>query len=204
MNKLVNYEVKQSNSEHKRGRPRSNKVSERILKATIELLFEEGLRKTTVDEISARAEVSKATIYKWWPNKNVVSIDAFLFKMEAEVKIPDTGSVREDFLQQLLSVMRFYKSPIGKVFTQLIAESQYDPHIATIFRERFLVSRQNAVQVMLQRGFDRNEIRNDIDSKIIIDLIYGPMIYRLLTGHAPLDDNLAKSIVDVVIKGIRV
>lgn len=51
MNKLVNYEVKQSNSEHKRGRPRNNKVSERILKATIELLFEEGLRKTTVDVV---------------------------------------------------------------------------------------------------------------------------------------------------------
>lgn len=192
------------NKEKRRGRPRSKKVEKDILEATVTLLFDKGLRKMTVDGIAEKAGVSKATIYKWWPNKSVLAVDAFLYKMESELKIPDTGSIYDDFSNYLKSVYQFYKSPIGKVFTQLITETQFHPDVKIIFRDHFLMSRRKAVQEMIQRGIARNEIRQDVDSDIILDLIFGPIIYRLLTGYAPLEEESAQTVVNIVIRGISV
>jgi len=74
------------------------------------------------------------------------------------------------------------------MFCQFIAEGQSDSGFLVQFRQRFLQSRRDAVRIMWQRGVERGEIRSEIDSEIVQDLIYGPMIFRLLTGHAPLND----------------
>jgi Tetracyclin repressor-like, C-terminal domain len=70
------------------------------------------------------------------------------------------------------------------MFCQFIAEGQSDSGFLVQFRQRFLQSRRDAVRIMWQRGVERGEIR----SEIVQDLIYGPMVFRLLTGHAPLND----------------
>ena len=79
------------------GRPRSEESRAAVLRATSELLHEVGLRATTTEEIASRSGASKATIYKWWPNKYAVAIDAFLSELMAESADPDTGSARDDF-----------------------------------------------------------------------------------------------------------
>jgi AcrR family transcriptional regulator len=80
-----------------RGRPRSEERRDAVLKAAMELMREDDLRRASVDRISARSGVSKATIYKWWPNRTAVAIEAFLHQMMAEAPVPDTGSAAEDF-----------------------------------------------------------------------------------------------------------
>ncbi|RED37422.1 TetR/AcrR family transcriptional regulator [Paenibacillus sp. VMFN-D1] len=192
-----------SEEKKKRGRPRSEKAKHAILSCATELLLESGLRDMTVDEISNRTGISKATIYKWWSNKTAVAIDAFLDMMEAEVIIPNTGSILEDFTLQLKSVTRFYLSPRGKVFSQLIAEGQFDPQIAETFRDLFLKKRRKEAYRMWERAVQRGEVRPEINKDIAVDLLYGPMIYRLLTGHAPLDDEAAEEIVEVLLSGIK-
>lgn len=189
-------------NEVKRGRPRSEKAHRAILESTVELMKEVGIRNATVDEIAARSGVSKATIYKWWPNKTAVAIDAFLSIMEAEVILPDLGNSYRDFVEQLKSVSRFYASPQGRLFAELIAEGQSDPQALEMFRTRFLAGRREAAIAIWKRGVDRGELRGDIDEEIAIDLIYGPMIYRLLTGHAELDDAIAEQMIDAVFKGV--
>src|ERR1700721_4123579 len=99
-----------------RGRQRSLEAEASILKATLYLLERKPLRLVTTDAIAKRARGSKATIYKWWPNKSMVALDAYLGGMTARVIMPDTGCAELDFTAQLKSVMAFYKSPLGSVF----------------------------------------------------------------------------------------
>lgn len=187
-----------------RGRQRSLEAEASILKATLYLLERKSLREITTDAIARSAGVSKATIYKWWPNKSLVALDAYLGSMAERVVMPDTGSAFKDFTLQLQSVMSFYKSPSGRLFCQFIAEGQSDPAFLTLFRERFLYARRDAVRVMWQRGVMRGEIRKEVDSEIALDLIYGPMIFRLLAGHGSLNQHDSDAMVEAVFGGIQV
>jgi len=178
-------------------------AEEAILKAVLHLLEQKPLRKVSADAIAQEAGVSKATIYKWWPNKSLVALDAFLAVMTELVRMPDTGCAEQDFIQQLQSVVAFYKTPRGHLFGQFIAEGQSDPEFLRLFRERFLYARRDAALVMWRRGVDRGEIRKEIDPQIILDLIYGPMVFRLLAGHGSLSDEESATMVKTIFRGLR-
>ena len=187
----------------RRGRQRSAEAQSAVLSATCQLLEKKCLRDVTVEAIAQRSGVSKATIYKWWPNKAFVALDAFLIRMNRAVPTPNTGSAQRDFTKQLKSLVHFYTSHAGRLYCQFIAECQSDPAFLALFRERFLQSRRNDVRAMWQRGIARGEIRNDVDGEIVLDLIYGPVIFRLLAGHGVLNDEQAEAIVAAVFSGIK-
>jgi len=186
-----------------RGRHRSLEAEASILKAALYLLERNPMRKVTADAIARRAGVSKATIYKWWPNKNMVALDAYLGGMTQRVVMPDTGSAELDFRIQLKSVTTFYKSPLGRLFCQFIAEGQSDPAFLAMFRDRFLTVRRDAARVMWQRGVSRGEIRREIDSEVVLDLVYGPMVFRLLAGHGDLNDDESDAMIAAIFGGLR-
>ncbi len=186
-----------------RGRHRSLEAETSILKAALYLLERNPMRKVTADAIARRAGVSKATIYKWWPNKSMVALDAYLGGMTERVVMPDSGSAELDFRIQLKSVTTFYKSPLGRLFCQFIAEGQSDPQFLTMFRDRFLTVRRDAARVMWQRGLTRGEIRPEIDAEIVLDLVYGPMVFRLLVGHGELNDDQSEAMISAIFGGIR-
>src|SRR6201987_5153004 len=91
-----------------RGRPRSEEHHHAVLKAAMELMQEDDLRRASIDRIAQRSGVSKATIYKWWPNRTAVAIEAFLYQMMTEAPVPDTGSAAEDFRLALRGMMCLY------------------------------------------------------------------------------------------------
>jgi AcrR family transcriptional regulator len=186
-----------------RGRRRSVAAEAAILKATLHLLERKPLRKVTADAIAQEAGVSKATIYKWWPNKSQVALDAYLAGMTEQVVMPDTGSAEMDFKEQLKSVLAFYTSPLGRLFGQFLAEGQSDPDFLALFRDRFLHARRDTARVMWQRGVDRGEIRKEIGSELLLDLIYGPMVFRLLAGHGSLGERESEAVVEAVFGGVR-
>jgi AcrR family transcriptional regulator len=195
--------ITEERAEKRRGRVRSAAAESAVLRATLELLNKKPLRDVTTDAIARRAGVSKATIYKWWPHKSHVALDAFLSQTKSEVPTPDTGSVLKDFSLQLRLLMDFYTSPRGRLFRQFLAEGQCDRKFLGLFRERFLKSRRDAVRVILERGIERGEIRADIDSEIILDLIYGPSVYRLLTEHAPVDEAHTNALIQTAFTGLQ-
>src|ERR1700757_2423875 len=108
------------------GRPRSEQSRTAVLRATSELMRELGLRAMTADEIANRSGVSKATIYKWWPNKYAVAVEAFLSEMAIQSSDPDTGSAHEDFRRVLRGMIHFYRSKSGRAYAQLVGEAQFD------------------------------------------------------------------------------
>jgi|SRR5215469_9287295 len=186
-----------------RGRQRSSESQESILTATLHLLKEKPLRDITIEEIARKAGVGKATIYKWWPSKAYVALDAFLRKMNRMVPTPDSGSAETDFREQLYSLITFYASPTGRIFSQFLAEGQSDKEFATLFRERFIKPRREAVGVIYDRGVKRGEIDSNLDRELVLDLIYGPAILRLMIEHAPLNRHASDAIVSALFRGLR-
>src|SRR6185437_11155783 len=77
-----------------RGRPRSAEADRAILTATADLLAERGLAAMSIEEVAARAGVGKTTIYRRWPSKGLLALDAFVISFRAEQPLPDTGSLR--------------------------------------------------------------------------------------------------------------
>jgi len=185
-----------------RGRPRSEESEEAILAATVQLLTEKPLRDISMEEIARKAGVGKATIYKWWPSKTYLALDAFLRNMNRRVPAFDTGSVKTDIQEQLRWVIAFYKNPAGHILGQFVAEAQFDKEFAALFRERFLKPRREAVGVIFDRGVRRGEIDQNLDRELVLDLIYGPALYRMMVGHAPLDRNVAERIISTLFGGV--
>jgi len=185
-----------------RGRPRSEESEEAILAATIELLSEKTLRDISMEEIARKAGVGKATIYKWWPSKAYVALDAFLKKANQMMPTPDTGSARRDILEQLRATMVFYRSPAGRVLGQFVAESQIDKGFASLFRERFLKPRREASRVVFNRGVQRGEIEQNLNWELVLDMMFGSVVYRLIIGHNPLEDKLPDEMVSILFGGL--
>ncbi len=184
------------------GRPRSEESRTAVLRATSELLHEVGLRAMTTEEIANRSGASKATIYKWWPNKYAVAIDAFLSEMMAESRDPDTGSARDDLTAVMRGLLHFYTGPSGRVFAQLVGEAQADPSIQQELRANLVDSRRELFRTIWDRGVERGELRADLDPDAALDLVIGPALYRLMIGHAPMGEDAADQLVDAAIRGL--
>jgi AcrR family transcriptional regulator len=180
-----------------RGRPRSEAARGAIQRAALELLQARGFSALSVDAIAARAGVGKATIYRWWPNKAAVVMDAFLADTAPDMPFPDTGSAREDLRRQMRAVIRLFNTPaVRDPFVVLIAESQHDPALAAAMRERFVASRRKAASEVLTRGVERGELRADLDLGIALDALYGPLYYRLLVSGERLTPRYANVLLE--------
>jgi len=189
----------------RRGRPRSEKAREAILNAAAELLLARGLGAVGMDAVAERAGVSKATIYRWWPTKETLALDA-LYHEWAAARPParETGSLREDLLSLLRPWVRLLrKRPYGRVIAALIAEAQADPAFAEQYRERFVEPRRDQARPLLTRAIERGELPATTDIELALDLLYGPLYHRLLHGHAPLSERFLRQLVGTVLAGLR-
>lgn len=187
----------------KLGRPRSEKTKSDILNASYDLLIERGFAEITVEKIAEKANVSKATIYKWWPNKAAVVMDAFLNATNLDLPIPDTGSAIEDMFLQVDNFVKFLTSRKGSVLTEIIAEGQYDSKLADIYRNAYFTPRRNISKQILEHGISRGELRKALNLEISIDLIWAPIFYRLLITGEKIDTDFIKEIITYVFEGIR-
>jgi AcrR family transcriptional regulator len=188
----------------RRGRPRSEKAHEAILTAAAELLLARGLGAVSMDTVAEQAGVSKATIYRWWPTKETLALEALYHEWDTARSAPrDTGSLRGDLLAFLRPWIRRIRSrPYGRVMAALITEAQTDPAFAELYRARFVEPRREQGRQIFRRAIERGEIRADGDIEIVLDLIYGPIYHRLLHGHAPLTDRFVQAVVDSALTGL--
>jgi len=186
-----------------RGRPRSEKARLAVLAAAADLLLEDGLAAVSMDAVAARAGVSKATIYRWWPTKETLALDA-LYQEWAAVPPPrDTGSLRGDLLSLLRPWVRLAGGrPYGRAIAALVSEAQADPEFGREYRARFVEPRREQARVILRRAVERGEIPAGTRTEVALDLLYGPVYHRLLHGHAPLNDRFIRDVIDTTLGGI--
>lgn len=186
-----------------RGRPRSQEADRAILTATVDLLAEHGLAAMSIEEVAARAGVSKATIYRRWPSKEPLALDAFVASFRAELPLPDTGTLRGDLLAALHAWVRTVtQTPMGSMLTGLIAAAQHDPELRGAWRDRMLEPLRRRRRIMLEQAIARGEIAPSVDQEVVLDLLFGAAEHRLLLGHLPLTDEFIADVVDVILAGI--
>jgi AcrR family transcriptional regulator len=147
--------------------------------------------------------VSKATVYRRWPSRGALALDAFLAEFNEQQPLPDTGTFRGDLLSALRAWIRSVtRTPAGRMLAGLVAEAQRDPALATAWRKQVIEPLRAKNTIMVQRAVQRGEIPPDTDPDVVLDMMFGAAYHRLLQGHRPLTDQFARSVVDLIVAGV--
>jgi len=185
------------------GRPRSAEADRAILRAAVDLLADEGYGGVTMEGVAARAGVGKATVYRRWPCKSALVVDAVTACRESGVHPPDTGSAREDLLVFVRGFMHHLRtSDAGRVMPALVAELSRHPELAAEFREGFLQTRRAKVLEAVRRGVERGQVRAGVDAELVADAVVAVLLHRFLVTGMEIDDDLPERVVDVLWRGI--
>jgi AcrR family transcriptional regulator len=183
------------------GRPRSEATRQAILAAALDELRDRGYAALTVEGIATRSGAGKPTIYRWWPSKADVVLDALLDQAAAESPVPDEGSLPADLLAFLNATFRQHDQ--RPILIGLMAQALLDPVFAKAFRDRFLFSRRAALREILDRAVDRGEVARDVDPELLVDVVYGVLWYRLMLDHLPLDETAGKQLAALLVRAVR-
>jgi len=188
----------------RRGRPRSERSRQAILRAASELMLDRGLSSISMDAVAERAGTSKATIYRWWPSKELLALDTLLAEWESGRPADhDTGSLSGDLLSLMLPwARRLAAKPYGRVIAGILNRVHSDPEFAELYRARFVGPRREEGRAALARAMKRGEIPRDTDVEAALDLLYGPFYHRILHGHTPLTDRFTRTIVGHVVAAL--
>lgn len=183
----------------KPGRPRDARADAAIMEAVIELLVEEGFGGLTVDAVAHRAGVGKATIYRRWPGKEQLVLDA-LAATKDDVATPDSGSTRDDlFALYAPMVDPANQQAVVRLLPALAAEAAVNPELADQLHA-FIAGRRGPAVEVLERARRRGEVAADADVDHLIDLIAGPFLYRLFFTGAPVSTGLLTATIDLVLR----
>ena len=185
------------------GRPRSAEADRAILRATIDLLADEGYGGVTMEGVAGRAGVGKATVYRRWPCKSALVVDAVTACRESGSQPPDTGSTREDLLVFVRGFMHHLRtSDAGRVMPALVAELSRSAELAQAFREGFVQPRRAKVLEAVRRGVERGEVRAGVDPELVADGVVAVLLHRFLVTGMEIDDDLPERLVDILWRGI--
>ncbi|MGW1868780.1 TetR/AcrR family transcriptional regulator [Streptomyces mauvecolor] len=181
-----------------RGRPRSETARRSVLDAALELCRRDGYQELTIKGIADEAQVGRQTVYRWWPTKQDVLLEVLTelpHRSPAEL-FPDTGDVYRDVEELLGHTFRLTRGATGRAVVGLMADAQADASLARRLQEEVIAPRRAALREILERGVERGQLRQDgaASLDLAVDFAFGVMWYRLLSGHAPVDEPLAAEI----------
>lgn len=181
------------------GRKRSEDSRQAILSAAIDIVDEAGYAALSVEGIAKRAGTGKQTIYRWWPSKADVVMEALVTRADLRVGTLDHGNLADDLRALLRVSFGLSNSPQMRTLLQiLMAEAQHDDAFAQRFREDFLDRRRRALGRILVRARERGEFTPRVPLAVIIDAVLGALWYRIMAIPAPLDDVFAEHLVTLI------
>lgn len=179
-------------------------MRDEIVAAAGRLLLEEGMAKFTVERVAALAGASKVTIYKWWPAKGVLAMEAYATTVDQMLVVPDTGDIEADLTTQLVTFVRLLRdTPAGRVTAELLGQAQTDPDLLAAFHSTYAEPRRAAGLAALRAAQERGQLRAETDLGILIDQLWGACLYRLLVHAEPLTDDFARAVVQNLLHGLR-
>lgn len=183
------------------GRPREERADRAILTAALELIAEHGARDLRMDDVADRAHVGKATIYRRYRSKDEL-VTAAVAALVSEIKIPDTGSTRGDLFALMRDAVDIYSRSVeAAAMPSLVDAMSRDAALARTVREGFLAGRRAALAAVLERGIERGDLRADLDLELALDVLGGPLFYRLLITGGSIDRQLADGVVELILRG---
>jgi AcrR family transcriptional regulator len=180
------------------GRPRSRQSQAAILAATLESLREIGYQRLTIQGVARRAGVSKATIYRWWPTKAALVLEAAADHLAIGL-VPDSGSTGRDLRTAVDQLVNTFSDPIaGIVILAAIARVDDDPEMAAEFRRRWVLPWRTSAAAALRRGVARGDLRSGLDVDLALDILVGTVLQRTLVVPEPKTKGVSKSLADLL------
>jgi AcrR family transcriptional regulator len=186
-----------------RGRPRDPRTRASILLAARDLLERGGLTAVTIEAIAQKAGVSRPTIYRYWPNAPAVAMAAFLEQTGAGGAAGSSRNALDALRAQLHALADAFAAPTGRSVAAMVAAAQSETELAKAFRNEFIARNRDATRALLERCIADRSIAEPDDMEVTLDLIFGPLFYRLLMGHAPITRDFIDRLLDTVIRARR-
>jgi AcrR family transcriptional regulator len=184
------------------GRPRDPSRDVAILRATLDLLAESGYGAVTMEAVAARAGVGKATLYRRYPGKEQLVVDA-LASLAEPVRPADGAGVRDQLVALLEGMRRRSGSLAGRIWPRLVSEAVDNPELMHRYRRQVIEPRRQRFRAVLQRAVDERLVRADVDLDHAVDLLVGPVVYRnLLRTDPPVGPDFVARVVDDVLHGL--
>lgn len=154
-----------------------------------------------MEDVAGRAAVGKATIYRRYRSKEQLIIDA-VGALVSEIRVPDSGSTRDDLVALMQEAVELYSDPLAVgLLPSVVDQMSRNAEFAAVARDRFLAGRRAALRVVFERGVERGDLRRDLDLELALDVLGGPLFYRLLITGGPIDERLAENVVELIMRG---
>jgi AcrR family transcriptional regulator len=171
---------------------------QRVLRAALEVLDEDGLPGFTMEAVARRAGASKATLYRHWPTAGALMIDAMDATFQP-FEVPDTGRVEADVAQLLTAFVTLLEhTPFPRLLAAFIDAAERDPALADLHAD-LTRRRREPLLVVLARARERGQVPNYLDPEIITDLLTGPFFYRRFIAHRPIPPDLINDVIGYVL-----
>jgi AcrR family transcriptional regulator len=173
-----------------------------VLDAAFRILMEDGLGRLTIERVAAEAGVGKPTIYRTWTNAQELAMAAFMAQPDAEFAAPRARNARAAWVAHLGSVIRTLATNRGRQITLTMASADPDSELAKAFRNQVILKSREAGRRLIELAVQGGEMRSDTNVETVLDMVYGPLFFRLLAGHLPLEPAFAAQLVDTVFDGV--
>ncbi len=181
------------------GRPRSEPARRAILAAGARLVEDDGYGALTMQRIARSAGVSKQTVYRWWPSKAAVVLEALNDAAQAVAPAPNGGSLETDLRGLLRSTVAGMTIRNTRMLAALMAEAQLDENFAGAFQSGFLARRREVLREVLERARARGQVAESVETEYLAELVFGAIWYRILGRHAPLNRRFADQLTESVL-----
>jgi AcrR family transcriptional regulator len=185
------------------GRPRSEHLHQAILKAAVDLVLTSGFRSLSMDAIAAHAGAGRMSIYRRWPNKAAIIMDAFVLRVDPGTLFSPGTTYLESIRLQMRTMARAFRGKDGTLLRVVLAEAQFDPELARALRERWTMPRRRMAIEYFREGIRQGVLRPDVDPDAMIDLLYAPLYYRMQMGTGPLSDAYIDQIFEHGMQGLK-
>lgn len=184
------------------GRPRDDSVDRRVLEATLSILADDGMGGLSIESIAATSGVSKSSIYRRWPSKDEILVDAIGTVAES-VSVVDTGALRDDLISALNALRSLVSDTrAGEVFPWLVSEMANRTNIGLMYLQVVVLPRRQSIVDLLTAARDRGDLLPGFEIETAVDILTGPIILRKMTdrlGTTPPD--WPQTVVDLVLTG---
>jgi AcrR family transcriptional regulator len=172
---------------------------EAICEAVFSLLAEVGYDRMTMDLVAERAHASKATIYRTWPDKPDMVVEAIVHHFDGAPDVPDTGSLRGDLLAIMTLACSAANTTDGDVISGVMTASVRTPPLATALRRCIVEAKRSLYETVIRRAAQRGEISADTDPMLLHEVTHAMVLSRKFWHDAPLTEEYAEHVVDDVL-----
>jgi AcrR family transcriptional regulator len=184
------------------GPSRSDVARREALAAAADLIAERGVDNLTIEDVAARSGVAKTTIYRHWPDRGPLIIDA-VRSCWAHLPTPDTGDLRTDLVRLFEGMVKVDLSSLaGRIMPSLLGASVRDPELDRL-TQQLSEERARPVLEILARAVARGELPADLDEEVALGLIVGPLLYRKLHRRRPLTARHLEACIDAAVAGLK-